>query len=110
MSGWQQIDGLDEIVGDADVPKPDVAMVAKTEGANVVRLSFRPGQVMADHRAPRPILVLGQRGEVVVTIGDDTLTLRPGSAIHIDAQVTHALRADAEAAVTLLVLEQPERA
>ena len=49
---------------------PQVTKVAELEGATVVRLSFRAGDTMANHKAPRPILVLGQTGSVTFTIGD----------------------------------------
>ena len=58
--------------------RPDIALLARATGVNVLRLSFRAGQVMADHRAARPILVLGQTGEVDFAVGGDTVALRPG--------------------------------
>lgn len=90
---------------------PQVTKVAELEGATVVRLSFRAGDTMANHKAPRPILVLGQTGSVTFTIGDadagepvDEITLAPGKAVHVDEGKIHALHADAPAVVTLLIL------
>ena len=58
-----------------------------------MRLSFRAGQTMAEHTARWPILVIGRAGSVAFTVGDQTTTLTPGTAIHVEAEVTHALTA-----------------
>jgi quercetin dioxygenase-like cupin family protein len=80
MSDWTYIDGLADahpglVKTDYDIPrtdyrhaKPELEMLAVTDGARVVRLAFRDGDVMADHTAPAPVLILGQTGSVDVTI------------------------------------------
>jgi quercetin dioxygenase-like cupin family protein len=136
--GWTFIDGLADahpgtVKTDYDIPrtdytqaKPAVERLAREDGATVVRLAFRAGDVMADHHAAAPILILGQAGTVEVSIhpdrpdspgspddsdtdGDhvdhvDRVTLYPGSAVHIAAGRVHSLRADGPATATLLVL------
>ncbi|GAC70129.1 hypothetical protein [Gordonia soli] len=103
-SGWTRLDGLDAVVGDAGSTRPDVGVRGRTPGATVIRLSFRAGQVMADHHANRPILVIGQRGEIEFTVGDAVTLLLPGTAIGVDPQVGHSLRARTDAVATLVVL------
>ncbi|MCR5977507.1 cupin domain-containing protein [Gordonia jinghuaiqii] len=106
MSDWTVIEGLTENTGSAG-DRPDITVLSRNAGANVVRISFRVGQSMPDHRAGRPILVIGQTGEIDFTVGDATTRLEHGVAIHVDAQITHALDARTDAVVTLLVLEKP---
>lgn len=103
------IEGLTELAGNGEGEGPDISVLARTEGATVIRLSFRAGQVMKDHKAGKPILVVGQLGEVDFTVYDSsdagaTTRLAPGKAIHVDARVTHALSAATDAVLTLLVL------
>ncbi|WP_296215329.1 hypothetical protein ACKFRT_09675 [Corynebacterium sp. YSMAA1_1_F7] len=93
---------------------PQVKVAANVEGARVVRIAFRPGDVFADHKAPKPILVMGQQGRIEFTVwpGPDSegtpeiIELAPGTAIHVPAQQLHALRAldDAPAIATLILL------
>lgn len=90
---------------------PNLKVIERLEGATVVRLSFRPGDEMADHQAPAPILILGQSGEVSVTVdaGDGsavTENLTPGRALHIEPRRTHSLFARDAATVTLVILTQ----
>jgi quercetin dioxygenase-like cupin family protein len=123
--GWTFVDGLADahpgtVKTDYDIPrtdytqaKPAVERLARADGTTVVRLAFRAGDVMADHHAAAPILILGQVGTVEVSIRRDptdstesteSVTVSPGSAVHIDAGRVHSLRADGLATVTLLVL------
>jgi len=99
------VTGLADLTGDGTGPRPDKTAMARATGVNILRLSFRAGQSMADHRAGRPILVLGKVGEVQFTVGDENVTVRPGSAVHVETGVTHALTAVTDAVVTLLILE-----
>ncbi|WP_291480305.1 hypothetical protein [Corynebacterium sp.] len=120
--GWPYIDGLADahpgtVKDDYTIPRtgdaqarPAVERLTRVDGAIVTRLAFRDGDLMADHSAAAPILILGQVGTVEVTIrrdsdgGTDPVTLSPGSAMHIDAGRVHGLRAVGPATVTLLVL------
>lgn len=108
MNSWSVIDGLDELTGTGPGPRPELTVLSRETGANIVRLAFRNGQVMADHSAARPIVVIGQRGDVDFTIEGQTIRLRPGRAIHVEVGVSHALTARTDAVVTLLVLENPD--
>ncbi|MDO5032067.1 cupin domain-containing protein [Corynebacterium sp.] len=83
---------------------PEVRLQEKLAHAGVIRLSFRKGDVMDDHHAPGPILVLGQEGQVDFTIGAETLRLEPGTAISVDEGITHSLRSVGGPAVVTLVL------
>ena len=103
-AGFQTIVDLDALTASAGEPKPDVSVLARRAGANVIRISFRAGQVMDDHTAGKPIVVVGQRGTIDFAIGDEHVSLTPGVAVHVDAGVTHSLTAESDAAVTLILL------
>ncbi len=113
--GWAFLTGLQQPHSNANPkksahrPTPQIKMAGIVDGARVIRLSFRPGDVMADHRASLPILIFGQTGSITVTVGADTdtldsFTLTPGTALSIEANKVHALRADHAATATLVVL------
>lgn len=117
---WTVLDGLSDahpgtVKADYELPrhdieraKPSVKVMGKVNGATVVRLAFREGDVMADHSAKAPILIMGQAGTVDITVTEEDgikhVTLEPGMALHIDANFTHSLTAITPATVTLIVL------
>ncbi|HEY9315307.1 cupin domain-containing protein [Williamsia sp.] len=98
------ITGLDEVI-DSGTERPKIDVVARVAGANVVHLSLRAGQVMADHRSAMPILVIGQRGLIEFSVGGERVELSPGTAVNVAAGVTHKLVAVEDSAATLLVLK-----
>ncbi|KQB83848.1 hypothetical protein [Corynebacterium oculi] len=107
--GWDYIEGLAEshlVVEEsgAGSAKPKVQVLARLEGVTMVRLAFRAGDVMAEHSAGTPIVIMGQKGAVNVTIGDKSVTVTAGSALHIAERRIHALAAQEPAIVTLLIL------
>ncbi|MFD1813464.1 cupin [Rhodococcus gannanensis] len=109
MSVDQDTRTLTEITGlrDAntqDGTAPRIERVAAVAGVTVVRLSFRAGQSMEDHKARFPILVQGQSGHVTFATADRTVDLVPGVAVHVDAELTHRLQAVEDSVITLLVL------
>ena len=111
-SPWSHIKHLDAEHGDAhsDRAVPEVKLVEVREGVRIIRISFRPGDVMASHKAPGPIVLMGQTGAVAVQIGEEgdadygEVTLAPGAALHIDTGKVHSLNATEQATVTLLLL------
>lgn len=124
--GWTLVDGLLDahpgtapLAGDLPHPRRDRAIPAvkslgRLDGATVVRLAFRDGDVMTDHSAVWPILIMGQTGQVEVTVAGptedtppSTVTLTPGLALNITARRVHSLTATGPSTVTLLVLHGP---
>lgn len=119
--GWTSVDGLADahpgtVKSDYEIPrtdytqaKPAVERLARADGVTVVRLAFRDGDVMGDHSAADPILILGQVGTIEVEIRNeeaenDVVVVSPGSAVHIEGGRVHELRAVGPATATLLVL------
>lgn len=109
---WALIDSLGDAHSGASTDRavPEVKLLKVREGVRIIRIAFRAGDVMASHKAPGPIVILGQSGEVDVHIGEEDVsepgdvTLRPGSALHIDTGKVHSLFANEPATVTLLLL------
>lgn len=114
--GWAFLTGLmhsHAAPGDRPAPHPEhhterrvpeVKMAGVVDGARVIRLSFRAGDAMADHSASKPILIMGQAGEIEVKVGEDTFALTPGTMLSIAADKVHSLTAEAHAVATLVVL------
>ncbi|GAA1081954.1 cupin domain-containing protein [Tsukamurella spumae] len=102
-AGWAAVDGL--ATGTAkDGDTPDVSLRQRTDAARIIQLTFAAGQSMPGHSAPRPIVLLGQRGTVTLEVGGDETLLEPGRAAQIDARVPHSLTAVTDADVTLILV------
>lgn len=103
-AAYSYLTGLDAPNDDDTGARPAVARMHRSDTETLVRLSFRAGQVMAEHRAVHPIVVLGQRGRIDFTVDGRTVSLEPGTAIRVAANVPHGLRAVTDGTVTLLVI------
>lgn len=90
--------------------RPELKVLGKHEGATVVRLSFAAGDVMPDHKAAWPILVIGQTGRVEFSAEGETQVVEPGSAVHLGAGIVHELVAREDATVTLVILSESHQA
>lgn len=87
---------------DGEVPR--IEKLATVDGATVIRIGFTAGQVMDDHRAPAPILVQGITGDVSFSTADETVSLIPGTAVHLGGGVVHKLVANTDSVVMLTIL------
>lgn len=68
-----------------------------------VVFGFGAGQELSEHTAARPALLYFVQGEARVGLGDDVQEARPGTWIHMPAQLKHSIQART-AVVMLLVL------
>lgn len=109
MGTEPQVTGLTVVSGlatphltDGDTPR--IERLASGTGATVVRISFAEGQTMEDHRSAAPILVQVTAGEIDFEVSGETVTLTPGTAIHLEGGITHRLVAKRESVVALVVL------
>ncbi|MBS1905834.1 MAG: cupin domain-containing protein [Actinobacteria bacterium] len=59
------------------------------DGFRLRHLAFDTGAVLAEHVAPRPILVQVLTGRVRFTVGENVHELVPGSILHVPANVRH---------------------
>jgi quercetin dioxygenase-like cupin family protein len=59
----------------------------------VVIFGFDAGQELSEHTASRPALLQVVKGEARLTLGSDTLEVRPGSWVHMPAGLPHSVSA-----------------
>lgn len=93
-------------------PRPAVKRLLQGDGGNLIVFTFSPGQSLPDHRAAHPITVTSLQGDILFNCGDDTVTLRPGAIVHLNAHLTHRVDYPAEAtgdAILLLTMMTGER-
>lgn len=102
----------------ADAPEPRTgtppAITRKLEGdgANLIFLTFTPGQVLRSHTTAHPITLQTLQGALKVTTEDGDVDLLPGTVMHLRAMVVHEVAASQDAEernVLLLTMLTGER-
>lgn len=85
--------------------KAHARTLLNVDGVRVVVLAIAAGSGLAEHRTPKhPLLMQALDGEVRVTIAGEGTVLRPGDFLHLDAGVLHAVHADVDSKLGLLLL------
>jgi quercetin dioxygenase-like cupin family protein len=79
--------------------------VFNADGLRVVLFAFDTGEQLTDHAATVPAVVQVIQGRIEITLGDRTIQIRPGSWVHMEAHLTHALVA-LEPSVVILTLQR----
>ena len=66
-----------------------------------IRIAFKEGQVMKEHKTKFPISVMTLRGSIEFGVGEKTFTLKEGDVITLEGNVMHELKALKESVVRL---------
>ena len=74
---------------DSSRPRPGVRRHLQGDGANVILMTFAPGQCLDDHEAAHPILVQCTQGKLLFTCGDDVVEMTPGVLLHLTSHLVH---------------------
>ena len=83
-------------------------ILAKTTGGNLTLFAFDAGQGLTEHTSPFEALVLVLDGTMGLTIGGKAATAGPGTIVRLPANVPHALEAQDQVRMLLVMLrDQP---
>ena len=66
-----------------------------------IRIAFKSGQVMKEHKTKFPIAVMTLKGSIEFGIGEKTFVLNTGDVITLEGNVMHELKATEESVVRL---------
>ncbi|CAA6803214.1 MAG: Cupin [uncultured Sulfurovum sp.] len=66
-----------------------------------IRIAFKEGQMMKEHKTQYPITVMTVIGSIEFTVNEKTVTLAKGDVISLEGNVLHELKATEKSVVRL---------
>ena len=66
-----------------------------------IRIAFKEGHIMKEHKTKFPITVMTLRGSIEFTVGEEMFVLSAGDVIALEGNVLHELKATEESVVRL---------
>ena len=81
--------------------KVQITPLFETQSSKEIRVVFKEGQVMKDHKTSFPISVEIFEGEIDFGVGEVLYTLIKGDIVSLDASVVHNLKANKDSIVRL---------
>ena len=98
---------LENLLDEVEIPENGTLsrVVLNADGLRVVLFAFATGEQLTDHSATVPAVVQVIKGRLEMTLGDQKMEIDPGSWVHMDAHLIHALVA-LEPSVVILTLQR----
>src|SRR5690606_2009664 len=81
--------------------RPTIQVLMETDAGKEIRIAFRKGQIMKEHKTPFPIVVEIFEGSINFGVNGIIHSLRKGDLISLEGSVPHDLTATEESIVRL---------
>lgn len=81
---------------------------AQNPALSLTLFAFDAGEGLSAHSAPGDAMVQVLDGEAVITIADETFTVKAGEVIVMPANVPHGVQADRRFKMLLTVVKEPK--
>ncbi len=75
------------------------------DDVKAVIFGFGPGQELSEHTASMPAILHVIRGDATLTLGENTVEARPGTWIHMPAELKHSVLTKTPVVMILLLLK-----
>jgi len=86
----------------------DDSIISRTylddENVKGILFGFAAGQELSEHTASRPAILHFLSGEAELTLGPDTMAAKPGTWVHMPANLPHSIAARTPVVMILLMV------
>ena len=93
----------------AEVEPPADGTLSRTiyqdERLKVVLFGFASGQELSEHTASTPAIMHVLKGEAKISLGNNTVSAKAGTWVHMPPNLKHSIRADTPVSMLLLLLK-----
>ena len=93
----------------AEVEPPADGTLSRTiyqdERLKVVLFGFSAGQELSEHTASTPAIMHFLKGEAKISLGNDTVSAKAGTWVHMTPNLKHSIHANTPASMLLLLLK-----
>jgi quercetin dioxygenase-like cupin family protein len=86
---------------------PDVQVLSDIGAARLVMFSFQAGQQLKEHTTSSQLLVQVLRGRITLTAAGNSVKLRAGMVVQVEAQVPHQVVAQTPAVLLVTMVPSP---
>jgi quercetin dioxygenase-like cupin family protein len=86
--------------------KVAIKVLLETSFSKEIRILFKKGQVMKEHKAPFPIIVHILEGEIAFGVEGNVRNLKKGAMLTLEGNIPHDLSAIADSMVRLTLSKQ----
>lgn len=90
---------LPEILADSIISR----VIHRDKNLNATLFGFAAGQELTEHTSTRPAVLHFLAGTAEVTLGETVVAAQPGTWIHMEPNLTHAIRAQTPVVMLLLL-------
>jgi len=107
LQPYHYVPDVTTLLGDA--PEDSIISRSLFRGAGVTAtlFSFAPGQELTEHTAAFPAILHFLEGEGTLTLGGESMEIRPGAWVYMTANLAHSIVATSPLRMLLLLL-RPE--
>lgn len=82
---------------------PKLKVLLNTNSIEEIRITFKSGQIMKEHKAAHPIVVNVIEGEIEFKINEEVFILPKGMLIRVDTNILHELKATVDSILRLSI-------
>lgn len=84
--------------------RPRTYKIANTSSGKIVGFAFAAGQELKEHAARHPVFIQVLRGNCIIRVQGEDITLTPGKVIHLTPMLRHSVHAVEDSTLTVTML------
>jgi len=89
-----------------EIPKDSIVSqtIHKHGDHKTILFGFAAGQELSEHTSAQPAMLYFVEGEAELTLGDSSMSVKPGALVHMQPNLAHSILAKTELIMMLLLL------